>query len=65
MEKIVGNGQDKSLPVMSVYFAKENESIWNIGKKYRVSLNDIRQTNQINTDVLNGGERILIAKEMR
>ena len=65
MEKIVENGQDKSLPVMSVYFAKENESIWNIGKKYRVSLNDIRQTNQINTDVLSGGERILIAKEMR
>ncbi|MBO4987346.1 MAG: DUF3794 domain-containing protein [Lachnospiraceae bacterium] len=64
MEKVTENGQDKSLPVMSVYFAKENEALWNIGKKYRVSLNDIKEINQINADVLNGGERILIAKEM-
>ena len=55
---------EKNLPVMTVYFAKENEAIWDIGKKYRVSLNDIRETNQIKTDVLNSGEKILIAKEM-
>ncbi len=65
MEKIAEDGQNKSLPVMSVYFAKENELLWDIGKKYRVSLNDIKEINQINTDVLRGGEKILIAKEMR
>lgn len=64
MEKMTGNGQNNSLPVMSVYFAKENELLWDIGKKYRVSLNGIREINQLNSDVLNGGERILISKEM-
>lgn len=64
MEKIIENGQEKSLPVMSVYFAKEQELLWDVGKKYRVSLNDIKETNQINTDILSGGEKILIVKEM-
>lgn len=65
MEKVTENGQEKSLPVMSVYFARENELLWDIGKKYRVSLNDIRETNHINADILDGGEKILIAKEMQ
>lgn len=65
LEKALENGQDKTLPTMSVYFAKENELIWDIGKKYQVSLNDIREANQIKSDVLCGGEKILIAKEMK
>ena len=64
LEKTVENGQEKALPVMSVYYAKENELLWNVGKKYRVSLKSIKETNQINTDVLRGGDKILIAKEM-
>lgn len=64
MEKVMDDDAGKTLPVMSVYFARENEPLWNIGKKYRVSLNDIREANGINTEVLSGGEKILIAKEM-
>lgn len=65
MEKTVENGLEKTLPVMSVYYARENEMLWDIGKKYRVSLNSIKEINQINADVLVGGEKILIAKEMQ
>ena len=50
--------------VTANHFAKENEALWNIGKKYRVSLNKIREVNQLDSDVLRGGERILISKEM-
>ena len=64
MEKVMDDDAGKTLPVMSVYFARENEPLWNIGKKYRVSLNDIREANGINTEVLSGGEKILIAKEI-
>jgi len=64
LENIVENGQEKALPVMSVYYAKENELIWDVCKKYRVSLNGIKEMNQINTDVLCGGDKILIAKEI-
>lgn len=63
MEKTTDDEKEKTLPAMSVYFARENEALWDIGKKYRVSLNDIREANRINTDVLTGGEKILIAKE--
>lgn len=65
LEKTAEGGQEKALPVISVYYAKENEMLWDIGKKYRVSLNTIKETNQINTDVLRGGEKIMIAKEMQ
>lgn len=65
MEKAMDDEAGKTLPVMSVYFARENEPLWNIGKKYQVSLNDIREANGINAEVLNGGEQILIAKEVR
>ena len=64
MEKMTESGQEKTLPVMSVYFAKEKELLWEIGKKYQVSLNDIRGINSIIDDILTGGEKILIAKEM-
>lgn len=64
MEKMSEEEQNKALPVMSVYYAKENELIWNVGKKYRVSLNDIRNVNQLNADILNEGHRIIIAKEI-
>lgn len=64
MENVTENSADKALPVMSVYFSKDGENIWEIGKKYQVSLNDIRVTNQLNSDILENGQRILIAKEM-
>lgn len=56
--------KEDMLPVMSVYFAKEGEGIWDIGKKYRVQLNEIREINQLNSDILQEGQRILIAKEI-
>ena len=55
---------EKTLPGMAVYFAKDNENIWEIGKKYQVPLCGIRDINQLNTDVLQEGQKILIVKEM-
>ena len=65
MGKVMEDNAENSLPVMSVYFAKEKESIWEVGKKYRVSLNGIRSVNQLNTDDLNDGQKILIVKEVK
>lgn len=64
MEKVSSENQEGTLPVMSVYFARENECLWDIGKKYRVSLNRIREGNEIKSDIMQGGERIMIAKEI-
>ena len=55
--------EQKPLPVMSVYFAKENENIWEVGKKYQVPLVTIRNLNQLTEDTLSDGQKVLIVKE--
>lgn len=65
MGRVMEDNAEVSLPVMSVYFAKDKESIWEIGKKYRVSLNEIRSVNQLNTDELSEGQKILVVKEVK
>ena len=53
-----------SLPGMVVYIAKENDHIWNVGKKYYVPIKSIREVNHLTKDELSSGDRILIVKEM-
>lgn len=51
-------------PVISVYFARDNENIWEVGKRYRVSLDSIRKINELGTDDLQEGQKLLIVKEL-
>lgn len=55
---------EKAFPVMSVYFARDNENIWEVGKRYRVSLDSIRKINELGTDELQEGQKLLIVKEL-
>lgn len=64
MEKAENETECEVLPVMSVYFAKENENIWEVGKKYRVALADVRNLNDLSGDIMQEGQKILIAKEI-
>ena len=64
MKKAENESNQKVLPVMSVYFAKESESIWEVGKKYQVPLATIRELNQLTEDSLHDGQQVLIVKEM-
>ncbi len=64
MRRAEADIKQKVLPVMSVYFAKENESIWEVGKKYQVPLVTIRDLNQLTEDTLHDGQKVLIVKEM-
>jgi hypothetical protein len=63
MNKAETGKEQKELPVMSVYFAKENENIWEVGKKYQVPLVTIRNLNQLAEDTLCDGQKVLIVKE--
>lgn len=63
MKRVEAEKEQKVLPVMSVYFAKENESIWEVGKKYQVPLVTIRNLNQLTEDTLCDGQKVLIVKE--
>lgn len=44
------------------YIANSEEALWDIAKKYRTRTDDIKQTNNITSDVLHRGDKILITR---
>lgn len=51
-----------SLPGMVVYMVKEGDNLWNIGKKYYVPVDTLRQLNELESDELKVGQKLLIVK---
>ena len=64
MKKMEASERDEVFPVMSMYFARDNENIWEVGKRYRVSLDSIRKINELGTDELQEGQQVLVVKEL-
>jgi len=54
----------ESLPGIAVYMVKEGDSLWDIGKRYYVPVSVIKQTNELTSDEVKAGDRILIVKNM-
>lgn len=52
------------LPSMAVCFAKSGDTLWNMGKKYRVPVKQIMEMNHISGDEVKTGEGILIVRGM-
>ena len=44
------------------YVVQKGDNIWSIAKKYYASIEEIRQLNNLETDELSEGERLLIVK---
>ncbi len=51
-----------NLPGMAVYTVKQGDNLWNIGKKYYMPVGALREMNQLNTDNLKAGQKLLIVK---
>lgn len=51
-----------SLPGMIIYVVKEGDNLWNIGRKYYVPVNKIRELNNLSSDELQTGQKLLIVK---
>lgn len=51
-----------ALPGIAVYMVKEGESLWDIGKRYYVPVSVIRKTNDLASDEVKPGDKILIVK---
>ena len=51
-----------SLPGMVVYMVKEGDNLWNIGKQYYVPVESLRQLNELESDELKPGQKILVVK---
>ena len=65
IRKAESETEENNFPVMAIYFAKENENVWEVGKRYQVSLNSLREINELTMDELQSGQRLLVVKEMR
>lgn len=52
-----------NLDSMNIYIVKNNDTIWNIAKKYKTSIEKIVKTNDIDDpDIINVGQKILIIR---
>ncbi len=51
-----------ALPGIAVYMVREGESLWDIGKRYYVPVSVIKQTNELASDEVKAGDKILIVK---
>ena len=53
-----------NLPAMAVCFASSDDTLWEMGKRYSVPIKQIRDMNQLPSDELKEGEKILIVRGM-
>ncbi len=51
-----------NLPGMVIYVVKDGDNLWNIGKRYYVPVQKLRELNQLSSDELQIGQKLLIAK---
>lgn len=52
----------ENLPGMTIYFVKPGDTLWQIGRKYYVSVNELKEVNQLTSDEIHAGDKILIVK---
>lgn len=50
------------LPGIAVYMVKEGESLWDIGKRYYVTIEALKQMNELTSDEVRAGDKILVVK---
>ncbi len=52
----------EKLPGFAIYYVKPGDSLWQIGKKYYVSVGRIKEMNNLTEDEIKAGDKILIVK---
>lgn len=50
------------MPGMVIYMVKQGDNLWNIGKKYYVPVDTLRALNNLDSDELKVGQKLLIVK---
>lgn len=61
MEKELDSNKINALPSIVAYIVQEGDNLWQLGKKYYVALDTIRETNQL-TGELKRGDKVVVLK---
>ena len=54
----------KRLPGFLIYTVQPSDTLWDIAKAYHTTVDGICQLNELGTDLVKQGEKILIVKQM-
>lgn len=52
-----------SLPSMAIYVVRPGEHLWNVGKKYYVSIQSLKELNNLTSEELVAGQKLLIVRK--
>lgn len=63
-EKPIDMKAFQNIPGIVGYIVKEKESLWDIAKKYRTTVQNIKKANGIESDSIGKGEKLIIVKEL-
>ena len=50
------------LPGMVIYIAGPNDTLWDIGKRYYVTISQLKEVNELVTEEISAGDKILVVK---
>ncbi|MBO5283822.1 MAG: DUF3794 domain-containing protein [Lachnospiraceae bacterium] len=51
-----------ALPGMTIYVVKPGDNLWNIGKRYYLPVDRLRELNELSNDELTPGQKLLVVK---
>lgn len=54
----------ENLPGIVGYLVKEDDTLWNIAKSYYTTMDEIRNINQLSTDSIKKGDKLLVVKKV-
>ena len=52
----------KGMPSIAVYVAKEGDTLWDIGKRYYVTVDSLKEMNHLTGEELKAGDQLLVVK---
>lgn len=54
----------KDMPGIVVYIVKKGDTLWQIGKRYHVSVEQIKEMNNLTSDLIKPGDKLIIVKSL-
>lgn len=54
----------QSMPSITAYVVKQNDSLWNIAKKYYTTVDKIKELNELESDSIKVGDKLIILKKV-